>query len=177
LAFVPLYDSTILLHAVTSNMASSAWKIIPQFKSASIEKTIDFYTNKLHFEVGGVTSNADGHEAHFCSLYMGANAEANIYFAKSSDSNGEAQGLGVAMIAMGTSQLDEYYSLLQGEADITIVEPIEDKALGYRQFSVRDPDRNRLVFFRFLEGGNPGGPGNLDLSKAGRRREQESVES
>lgn len=115
--------------------------------------------------MGGVTSIAKGRAVVFCSLYLGVNVEANIYFAKTSDSDGQGQGLGVAMIAMGTAHLDEYYDLLQGEADVTIVEQIEDMGWGHRQFSIRDLDGNRLVFFRFLEGGNPGGSGGIDLSE------------
>ena len=146
-------------------MASSAWKIIPQFPSASIEKTVDFYSNNLYFEVGGVTTNAESGEAVFCSVFLGAKAEANIYFTKNSGGAGQAQGLGSAMIALGTAQLDHYYDLLQDEGKVTILEPVEDKAWGFRQFTVEDPDCNKLVFFRFLEGGNPGGPDGIDLSE------------
>ena len=146
-------------------MASSAWKIIPQFSSASIEKTVDFYRNKLHFEVGGVTTDAEGGEAVFCSVFLGVKAEANIYFTKNFGGAGQAQGLGSAMIALGTAQLDDYYDLLQSEGKVTILEPIQDKAWGFRQFTVEDPDCNQLVFFRFLEGGNPGGPDGIDLSE------------
>ena len=145
-------------------MASSAWKIIPQFPSTSIQQTVDFYRKNLHFEVGGVSTSEATGEAVFCSAFLGRKAEANIYFSLASE--GQQQGLGIAMIALGTEQLDEYYSLLQRERSVTIVEPIEDKDWGYRQFGVVDPDGNRLRFFRFLEGGNPGGDGGVDLSKS-----------
>lgn len=39
---------------------------------------------------------------------------------------------------------------------MVIIEKMEDKEWGYRQFTVRDGDGNRVVFFKFLEGGNPG---------------------
>lgn len=39
---------------------------------------------------------------------------------------------------------------------MTIVEKLEDKEWGYRQFAVKDDDGNVLTSFKFLEGGNPG---------------------
>lgn len=64
-----------------------------------------------------------------------------------------------AMIALGTQELDSYYALLQGEDEVEIVEPIENKEWGYRQFTILDGDNNRLTFFKFLEGGN--GPNEM----------------
>jgi hypothetical protein len=58
-------------------MVSSAWKIIPIFLSAAIEKTVHFYTNNLYFEVGGVRSNAEAYPRVFHPLYLGVNVEAN----------------------------------------------------------------------------------------------------
>lgn len=60
------------------------------------------------------------------------------------------------MIALGTAELDEYYDILVEEGKVKITEPIEDKQWGYRQFTLEDPDGNKITFFKFLEGGNPG---------------------
>jgi hypothetical protein len=38
---------------------------------------------------------------------------------------------------------------------VEIVEQMEDKEWGYRQFTVRDLNGNRVTFFRFLGGGDP----------------------
>lgn len=58
------------------------------------------------------------------------------------------------MIALGETELDDYYQLLKKEGEVEIVEEIADMEWGYRQFAVKDGDGNRLVFFKFLEGGN-----------------------
>lgn len=60
------------------------------------------------------------------------------------------------MIALGTAELDEFYTYLQSRRKVEIVEPIKDEEWGYRQFTIKDNDGTRLTFFKFLEGGNPG---------------------
>ena len=60
------------------------------------------------------------------------------------------------MIALGTTQLDEFYNLLRARKRVEISEPIADMEWGYRQFTIKDNDGNALTFFKFLEGGNPG---------------------
>lgn len=139
-------------------LVSSAWKIIPYFPSRSITETISFYTSKLHFTLGG-TDTPDDKEPKFCSLFIGSKAEANIYFFLQSFESSPMLSPAAAMIALGTQELDSYYALLQGEDEVEIVEPIENKEWGYRQFTILDGDNNRLTFFKFLEGGN--GPNEM----------------
>ena len=133
--------------------ARSAWKIIPQFQSRSIEKTVESYTKTLGFEFGGLHPDDDGSSpATFCSVAIGRKSDANIYFFKSTD---EFHPSG-AHIALGTAELDEYWELLSARPEVDVLEKIEDKPWGYRQFTIRDVDGNKLTFFKFLEGGNPG---------------------
>ena len=157
-------------------MASSAWKIIPFFPSASIPRTVKFYRSCLHFELGstkgsrpaGSNEDPEATEPTMCSIFVGIKAAANIYFftsdhGKNNDAkqhdNEKWTSLGTpaeAMVALGTNELDEYYELLKTEGAVKILAIPEDKPWGYRQFTIEDPDRNRLTFFKFLEGGNPG---------------------
>lgn len=95
-----------------------------------------------------------------CSVAAGHKAAANIYLFKTSIPFQPS----AAMIAMGTSQLDEYYELLKVERKVEISMPIEDQPWGYRQFEVKDVDGNRIQFFKFLEGGNPGTEDGGDAS-------------
>lgn len=153
---------------------NSAWKIIPMFHSLSIAKTVDFYTEKLNFELGGTHSTPRGAaesgnnhepsassqtgqepESTFASVFAGPKAAANIYFCKVSKLEFHPSQ---AMIAMGTTELDQFYEYVVklGREIVEIVEPLEDKPWGYRQFTIKDVDGNRLTFFKFLEGGNPG---------------------
>ncbi|OJI99220.1 hypothetical protein ASPVEDRAFT_26045 [Aspergillus versicolor CBS 583.65] len=137
---------------MASELANSAWKVIPMFESRSIPRTIEFYTQKLGFELGSVKPEDGSSELFFCSLAIGKKADANFYFFKSDEEFKASQ----AMIALGTSELDEYYEVLKVLPEVEITEEIEDKPWGYRQFTIRDTDGNHLSFFKFLEGGNPG---------------------
>ncbi len=136
----------------------SAWKVIPHFRSRDIQVTVDFYSEQLGFTIGGVHgSDAEG-KPTFCSVYAGDKAAANIYLSKPSDAEAEKDwNVSSAWIALGTKQLDELYEQLKSNGVVQIAEEIGDKDWGYRQFAIRDPDGNRLTFFKFLEGGNPGG--------------------
>jgi hypothetical protein len=72
------------------------------------------------------------------------------------------------MVALSTAVLErlwERVSCVRREEDegessrdggrVQIEEEIGDRPWVYRQFSVLNPDGNRITFFRFLEGGNP----------------------
>lgn len=160
----------------------SAWKIIPTFKSRNIAATVRFYTEELGFTLGGIynhddetaTQEEEEHpvpqftateggaeepsadsvpaDATFCSVYAGPKAAANIYFFKEKDVFQASE----VMIALGTEQLDAMYLKLSRGGSVHIAESIADTPWGYRQFTILDNDGNRLTFFKFLEGGNPG---------------------
>ncbi|ETN41931.1 uncharacterized protein HMPREF1541_03870 [Cyphellophora europaea CBS 101466] len=135
-------------------ITDTAWGLVPHFPSSSIRDTVNFYTNDLHFQLGGIDPE-DADEPNMCSVFIGIGAmKGNIYFFQSQP--GEKLHPAKAMIALGTEAVDEYHDLLKAEGKVRIVDPVEDKPWGYRQFEVEDPDGNRLQFFRFLEGGNPG---------------------
>lgn len=123
------------------------------FESRSIPDTVEFYTKKLGFELASVKPEDGESELYFCSVFIGKKAEANFYFSKvSTESFRPSQ----AMVALGTSQLDEFYVYLKGIPGVEFDENIEDKPWGFRQFTIKDNDGNLLTFFKFLEGGNPG---------------------
>jgi uncharacterized glyoxalase superfamily protein PhnB len=137
-----------------TQLAQSAWKIIPQFQSRSITATVRFYTEELGFFLGGIyPDDVDASEATFCSVAMGRKADANIYFFLSKPEDFHPRAV---HIALGTIQLDQYYQQLKSGGKVEMMADIEDTAWGYRQFTVKDNDGNRLTFFKFLEGGNPG---------------------
>ncbi|KAH6640421.1 Glyoxalase/Bleomycin resistance protein/Dihydroxybiphenyl dioxygenase [Chaetomium tenue] len=131
------------------NQVQSAWKIIPHFRSENIQATVDFYTQVLGFTVGGIHTDGQSGQQTFCSLYAGDKAAANIYFSRDAVQSS-------AWIALGTTELDDFYRELKSHGNVEIIEEITDKEWGYRQFKIRDSDGNKLTFFKFLEGGNPG---------------------
>ena len=136
-----------------ASLARSAWKIIPQFQSRSIESSVKFYTEELGFELGGLHPDDGSSKSTFCSIFAGRKAEANIYLHECDPDDFHPSR---CMVALGTSELDDFYQLLQSRAKVKFTEKIDDKEWGYRQFSVVDCDGNTLTFFKFLEGGNPG---------------------
>jgi len=114
----------------------------------SIARTIDFYCKELHFVVGGSHLPPNSTEATFCSLFKGEKAAANIYFRLSDVGNFRPSS---AWIAMSLDALEGFWKELNGKKVVEVVEEIEDKDWGYRQFSTRDCDGNMLTFFCFLE--------------------------
>ena len=135
-----------------AQFVASAWKIIPKFQSLSIIDTVQFYTTELNFVVGSAYPS-EGNSKGFCSVSIGRYAAANIYFFECGAGEFHPSE---AMIALGTTQLDEFYNLLKARKKVEISEPIADMEWGYRQFTIKDNDGNALTFFKFLEGGNPG---------------------
>jgi uncharacterized glyoxalase superfamily protein PhnB len=133
-------------------VAESVWKIIPQFQSRDIPRTIEFYTKDLGFTLGGTYNIKDG-QPRFCSVYAGHKAAANIYYF---DFMGEREfQTSSAMIALGKQEVDLLYEDLILKGKVQMLEDIGDTMWGYRQFTIGDPDGNRITFFRFLEGENP----------------------
>ncbi|KAF4829906.1 hypothetical protein CGCSCA4_v014416 [Colletotrichum siamense] len=134
----------------------SAWKIIPALDSRDIAATVKFYTRELGFTLGGMQSDSEGDpdgRPNFCSVYAGDKAAANLYFFRCEPTKFVP---GRALIALGTVGLDAFHEFVIARGTAEVVEPIRDTPWGYRQFAIKDLDGNRLIFFKFLEGGNPG---------------------
>lgn len=144
-----------------AQLLRSAWKIIPHFPCTSVVATVKFYTENLHFDLGGVhPDDCPIEEATMCSVAIGLKAAANMYLFKKAPPFEPS----ATMIAMGTHQLDKYYQILVEEGKVEISMPIEDQLWGYRQFEIKDIDGNRIQFFKFIEGGNPGTEDGGDAS-------------
>ncbi|KPI38936.1 uncharacterized protein AB675_4563 [Cyphellophora attinorum] len=141
-------------------LLDTAWGVIPHFHARSIPTSITYYTSVLHFNLGSTDISfkydpASEPEPNMCSIYLGPGIRgANIYIFKRPVE--EVLHPSTIMIALGTEAVDAYYELLVREGKAEIIKEIEDKRWGYRQFAVQDPDGNRIQFFRFLDGGNPG---------------------
>jgi catechol 2,3-dioxygenase-like lactoylglutathione lyase family enzyme len=147
-------DPSIPTNSTAHALLQTARKAIPILPCTSIPATVSFYTKTLHFK--GVLP--EDPEQPLCSVSVGVHANANLYLLKYPAE--ETHTPGTVMIWLGTEALDQYYELLkkqEGEGEggkVDIAEDIEDKPWGYRQFTVRDPDGNRITFFKFLEGTN-----------------------
>jgi catechol 2,3-dioxygenase-like lactoylglutathione lyase family enzyme len=107
-------------------------------------------------------------EPDFCSIYAGNRAAANLYIFLNSPSQPVTASW--ALVALSTAELERLWQKLSamrhdgaarssfsenGVWKVAIVEEIGDRPWGYRQFSVRDADENKISFFSFLDGGSP----------------------
>ena len=124
-------------------ITKSAHKIIPHLRCTDVQKTADFYTKDLHFELGGIHLDVP-----MVSVFMGAKAEANIYIFGIKD---EEMKTGTVMVGLGRKELEEYHDLLVREGRVEIEEGLGDREWGFRQFDVEDLDGNRLQFWAFLD--------------------------
>ncbi|KAI9167881.1 hypothetical protein HJFPF1_04022 [Paramyrothecium foliicola] len=131
----------------------SVWKVIPGLPSRDIERTVKFYEEVLHFTVADVAHKRNGDKPDFCSIFAGDKAVVNLYFMKADEADFSP---GWVVIAMGTTQVKELYEILRNDDRVQITEPIGNTDWGWERFTMRDLDENTLMFFRFLEGGNPG---------------------
>lgn len=146
-----------------SIVLQKAWKVIPFFRSSSIEATAAFYTETLSFILAG--THADPPELPtFASLFCGPKAAVNIYFITKLRENPAPPGR--AMVALeAVADIDNLFGELQTKG-IEVkdesqesehgtwrnrMSEIEDTAWGYRQFELWDPDGNSLVFFAFID--------------------------
>ncbi|KAF7596929.1 hypothetical protein BBP40_011975 [Aspergillus hancockii] len=120
--------------------------------SRSITLIVRFYTEILGFQLGGEKVEEDTSELTFCSVFMSRKANTSFYFSEVTEGGFKPSE---AMIALGTRELDVCYQYLKGHEEVTLVEGIEDTPCGFRQFTIRDGDGNKLTFFKFLEG-HPG---------------------
>jgi uncharacterized glyoxalase superfamily protein PhnB len=126
-----------------SQLTRTAHKIIPHLICRDVEKTAAFYTEHLHFEMGGLHLDVP-----MVSVAMGAKAEANIYIFGTSKKDFRT---GTVMVGLRKPALEQFYQLLVEEAKVEIIGPIEDKVWEFRQFDVKDLDGNVIQFFAFVD--------------------------
>ncbi|KAL2846702.1 hypothetical protein BJY01DRAFT_247131 [Aspergillus pseudoustus] len=135
---IPVRDAL----AMAAHLLTSAWKVIP------------IQERKMHPKGNPGLKQTPRRTSTSARSSLAKKAEANIYFSAAADEGFRASS---AMIALGANELDEFYAYLRrANVDVEFLEPVDDKEWGFRQFTIQDPDGNKLTFFKFLEGGNPG---------------------
>lgn len=130
---------------------ASAWKVIPGLPARNVKATAKFHTKVLHFTLGGLNIEEGDAELEFASVFVGEKAVVNIYLTECEGA--ETLAPGWALIAMGTNELDEYYQALLKGGRARVTEGVEDKPWGYRQFTIKDTDNNRLGILSFSRRG------------------------
>ncbi|KAF8857654.1 hypothetical protein BDZ45DRAFT_674559 [Acephala macrosclerotiorum] len=102
----------------------SAWKIVPQFLSQPIDRTVHFYTKNLGLRAGGIHTLEGSLETTFCSLLVGKKAEAKIYFRTCDPGHLQPRE---ALVAMGTKESDKFHELMKSQKSLDIFEALKDK--------------------------------------------------
>jgi uncharacterized glyoxalase superfamily protein PhnB len=127
-----------------SQLTRTAHKIIPHLLCRDVAKTAAFYTDALHFDLGGLHLDVP-----MVSVFMGAKAEANIYiFGRAEEQD---VTVGTVMVGLRKPALEQFYRVLVEEGRVEIVDPIGDRPWAFRQFDVKDLDGNVLQFWTFMD--------------------------
>jgi uncharacterized glyoxalase superfamily protein PhnB len=114
--------------------------IVPALAVASIEKSVEFYTQVLGFDILFTLPGADGSLVH-ASVGRG---EASVMFGKLDPSNPHDQGklgAGVALYATvaDNEDIDAYFRRVK-DAGATVVQVPKDEFWGHRDWIIADPD-------------------------------------
>lgn len=113
----------------------------PTLQVSHLQEAIDFYTNKLGFTFGFIW----GEPAGFAGVYLG---DKEIFFSLVQDN---ASGSTVSFMVEDADALYAYH-LSNG---LEITEPIEDRVYGIRDYSLRDPFNNSLIFGHYIYNKEP----------------------
>ena len=111
-------------------------KLIPRIRVKNLETSISFYTDKLGFALGGRQGDVHG------SVFLGSQAECNIYLYTENENESPITSCQtMVMIAPNTPDhgVDALAKQLEGKG-VRLVQAVENKPWGYRQFRVVDPD-------------------------------------
>ena len=114
--------------------------IIPAFAVESIERSVEFYSQVLGFEVQFTLPDPDGRLVH-ASVNRG---DASVMFGQRDPSNPHDQGklgAGVAlyMTVADSEDIDAYFQRVK-ETGATVVQEPTDQFWGNRDWIVADPD-------------------------------------
>ncbi|KZV85526.1 Glyoxalase/Bleomycin resistance protein/Dihydroxybiphenyl dioxygenase [Exidia glandulosa HHB12029] len=126
-------------------------KLIVRLPVRSVPASLEFYSKVLGFTVAG-------DHGDLASVYLGEKAEVNIYLVSAAITRAKGEFTPHEVLIMVDDALDAHAVDQVAEAvkgrGAEVVEPVETKPWGYRQFCVRDPDGHYLVFFQHVDNGS-----------------------
>jgi uncharacterized glyoxalase superfamily protein PhnB len=115
----------------------------PLMASRDMKATIEFYRDKLGFQVGMIFPTADNPE--YVDLKKDGMVLMFIPAEHLGIGSGEKLGTGIDLYMQIDGDIDEYYEELKGRG-VTLVSDIKDEPFGVRDFKVEDIDGYRLTF-------------------------------
>ena len=115
----------------------------PLMASRDMKATIEFYRDRLGFQVGMIFPTADNPE--YVDLSKDGMTVMFIPAEHLGIGSGEKLGTGVDLYMQIDGDIDEYYEELKGKG-VTVVADIKDEPFGVRDFKVEDLDGYRLTF-------------------------------
>jgi len=113
--------------------------IFPILETRDVARTLDLYCNWLGFErVGNPVEEADGlYAVHSGSVYL-------AFIHSGTVTPGVLPGRGVRFY-FEVDDVEERYQLAQ-QAGFRMIEPLQDKSYGMREFTIQDPNGYLLTF-------------------------------
>ena len=121
----------------------------PTLAVRDMQKTIDFYTKSLGFELGMTFPSPENPE--YAELSKDGMALMFIPAANCGISHDEKLGTGVNLYLQIDGDIDEYYDELKKHS-VKITEDIKDEPYNIRDFTVEDIDGYMLTFNQSLGG-------------------------
>jgi hypothetical protein len=112
--------------------------LVPILYSANLERSIDYYINKLAFAQQWIWDD----EKTFGGVSLDC---INIFFCKLN------QGNPGTWLAINVDNVDEYYEMIKSKGAVILSMP-EDKPWHMREMLVQNPDRHIIRFGNGIEG-------------------------
>jgi catechol 2,3-dioxygenase-like lactoylglutathione lyase family enzyme len=111
--------------------------LIPILYSSDIERSIEYYIEKLAFEKKWIWDDE--------KTFGGASKDCvELFFCKLD------QGNPGTWLAINVDDIDEYYNIIKSKG-ATILSPPEDKPWNMREMLIRDPDGHIIRFGKRIE--------------------------
>lgn len=118
-------------------MATRFSKFIPVLRVSSMERSMEYYTRVLGFEIAWCAED-DG-EGELCMLALD---EIDLLLSTGDHLGGPPSFTGTLYIS--TTGVEDYYARIADEVDV--IWPLEQMEYGVQEFGIRDPDGYLLAF-------------------------------
>ncbi len=125
-------------------------KLEPLIYVSNLQRSIDFYTKILGFRLRDLYPSKDN--PSYAPIFIG-DYKLMLCLARKSNKKFYSHGLGGSglQLFIRVNQVDEIYQKIKGKVEI--VDEIETKTWGDREFTIKDPDGYLISFYT---------PGNID---------------